>query len=187
MSARPRIDRRRCCAAIAAAWLPLAGAAAVPREVLAELPGAALRGRGRLRFLGLRIYEARLWAPAPVTPDNWALTPLALEIEYERSLAGRAIAERSLEEMRRQGEIEHAQGERWLAAMSAIFPDVSAGDRVTGISQPVTTARYFWNGDFRGEVQEAGFARRFFGIWLASATSQPRLRAALLGSGHEAR
>ena len=36
--------------------------------------------------------------------------------------------------------------------------------------------------DHRGvEKRDAEFARRFFGIWLAPETSEPRLRAALLG------
>ena len=45
--------------------LPLAvRAQGLPAEVAAELPGAKLQGSGRLRYFGLRIYEARLWAPA---------------------------------------------------------------------------------------------------------------------------
>jgi hypothetical protein len=32
-----------------------------------------------------------------------------------------------------------------------------------------------------GEVRDATFARLFFGIWLSPRTSEPQLRAALLG------
>jgi len=32
-----------------------------------------------------------------------------------------------------------------------------------------------------GEVKDAEFARRFFGIWLAPSTSEPALRQTLLG------
>jgi hypothetical protein len=74
---------------------------APPPEVAAELPGARLQGRARLRFLGLRVYDARLWAPAAGRQRDWAAAaPLALEIEYARSLDGGQIAERSLVEMR---------------------------------------------------------------------------------------
>lgn len=174
----------------AAALLPAAGlraaasgSAAMPPELAQALPDAALRGEGRLRFFGLHVYDARLWAPAPVSADGWASTTLALELAYARTLYGRAIAERSLEEMRRQGEIAPAQGERWLAEMSRLFPDVRDGDRITGLYRPGRGAAFFHNGQPRGEVADAEFARRFFGIWLAPQTSEPALRERLLSGG----
>lgn len=154
-----------------------------PAEVNAELPGARLQGSARLRFLGLHIYDARLWVGAqPVTAD-WATLPFALELQYARNLKGEQIAERSLKEMRRQGEIPEITAERWLGNMKQLFPDVAAGDRITGLNVPGTGARFFINGSFRGEPREAEFARLFFGIWLSPRTSEPALREALLGRG----
>lgn len=158
-------------------------AAPKPPELAQALPGAALRGEGRLRFFGLHVYDARLWAPAPVSADTWDGSPLALELAYARTLYGSAIAERSLEEMRRQGEIAPVQGERWLAEMSRLFPDVRDGDRITGLYRPGRGAAFFYNGQPRGEVADADFARRFFGIWLAPQTSEPALRERLLSGG----
>ena len=154
-----------------------------PAEVAAELPGARLQGSGRLRFLGLRVYDARLWvASATVGTDGaTASLALALELEYARGLDGLKIAERSLSEMQRQGEIDPAVGQRWLAAMKQIFPDVQAGDRITGLNVPGMGARFFINGRLQGDVRDAEFARRFFGIWLSLQTSEPTLRQALLG------
>jgi hypothetical protein len=41
---------------------------AVPAEVAAALPGARMQGSARLRFLGLSVYDARLWSgPTLVT------------------------------------------------------------------------------------------------------------------------
>ena len=155
---------------------------ALPRELAAEWPAARVQGRGQLRFLGLHVYDIRLWtADAPVGPEDWTRRPLALEIEYARELAGRRIAERSLEEMRRAGPIAAEASERWLQAMLQFFPDVRAGDRITGVQRPDGVVRFFVNGQLRGEKRDADFARRFFGIWLAPVTSEPRLRAALLG------
>jgi hypothetical protein len=42
-------------------------------------------------------------------------------------------------------------------------------------------SRFFHNGNPRGEVRDAEFTRRFFGIWLGEATSEPALRDSLLG------
>ena len=152
-----------------------------PAELTAELPGARLQGQGRLRFMGLRIYEARLWIAAPGLGVDWALSPLALELLYARGLDGSRIAERSLAEMQRQGEIEAGKAARWLAAMKQIFPDVQAGERLTGVHLPGLGARFFVNGQLKGDVRDAEFARLFFGIWLSPRTSEPSLRDALLG------
>ena len=172
---------------IALALLSAAGvraqSAAPPPEVATEIPGAKLQGSGTLRFLGLRVYDARLWTAATVPGADWAAAALALalELEYARSLDGVRIAERSLAEMRRQGEIAADVAERWLDAMKQIFPDMKAGDRITGVNVPGLGARFFTNGRLKGEVRDLGFARFFFGIWLSPKTSEPALRDALLG------
>jgi hypothetical protein len=49
------------------------------------------------------------------------------------------------------------------------------------VNVPGLGARFFVNGALRGELREPGFARSFFGIWLAPVTSEPALREALLG------
>ena len=169
---------------LAAALLPALGVqarVAPPPEVAAELPGASAQGEARLRFFGLRVYDIRLWAGEGALAADWPVLPLALEIEYARALDGAAIAERSLKEMRRQAEIDADTGANWLAEMTRIFPDVNAGDRITGVHRPGTGARFFVNGRLRGEVLDADFARLFFGIWLSPRTSEPALREALLG------
>ena len=160
-----------------------AAALAPPAELSADLPQARLQGSGRLRFLGLRIYDIRLWAGAIPVGAQWAGVPLALELEYARSLGGAQIAERSLVEMQRQTDSPADTAERWLSDMKKIFPDVRAGDRITGLNLPGQGARFFHNGMLRGEVRDAEFARLFFGIWLSTRTSEPALRESLLGAG----
>ena len=182
------LHRRQALALLPALWLmpmahthALARAAAAPVELAGELPGARLQGSGQMRFVGLRVYDIRLWtARQPAGRTDWSV-PLALEIEYARAVDGKRIAERSLEEMRRLAPLTPEQAERWLAEMTRLFPDVREGDRLTGIKQPDRGVRFFHNGRLTGEVGDPQFARRFFGIWLAPQTSQPQLREQLLG------
>jgi hypothetical protein len=156
---------------------------APPTEVDGDLPGARLRGEGRLRFFGLHVYDALLWAPQPLSVGDVERAALALELRYARTLRGGLIAERSLTEMRRIGPFDDEQAQRWLASMKQLFPDVNAGDRITGVHRPGESARFHFNGRLAGEVRDPLFARLFFGIWLSPRTSEPQLRAALLGSG----
>ncbi|KNZ33406.1 MAG: hypothetical protein AD742_07215 [Methylibium sp. NZG] len=155
---------------------------APPSEVAAGLAGARLLGNGRLTYFGLHVYDARLWVGDGFAADNYAKLPLALELEYARALVGKLIAERSLDEMKRAGGFSDEQGQRWLAAMTQMFPDVVKGDRLTGLHRPGEAANFYLNGKVRGEVRDAEFAKAFFGIWLSPKTSEPKLRAALLGS-----
>jgi hypothetical protein len=175
--------RRACLLALAAAPLRVQAQAAPPAEVAAELPGARLTGSGRLTFLRLSVYEARLWVGDGFLAEAFEAAPLALELEYARTLYGRLIAERSLDEMKRVGGVGAEQGERWLATLKQTFPDVAQGDRITGVQRPGESARFFFNGRPIGEVRDAEFTRRFFGIWLSPRTSEPALRLALLGAG----
>lgn len=143
---------------------------------------ARLVGEGRLRHFGLHVYDIRLWSVEPqIGAEDWPVKPLALEIEYARALVGRLIAERSLQEMRRGGPLGAEAAQRWLDTMTTLFPDVEAGDRLTGVQAPGGVSRFFHNGRPRGDVRDADFTRRFFGIWLAEHTSEPGLRASLLG------
>lgn len=167
----------------ACAW---AGVQALPPELrdsrdLGDLPGARLQGQGRFTFLGLHVYDARLWAAQAPVSGGWPTAPLALELTYARAFKGTQIAERSLQEMKRLADVPEARADQWLARMRALFPDVQAGDRLLGLHLPGTGARFFFNGQLRGELPDADFARLFFGIWLADKTSEPALRDALLG------
>ncbi len=178
-------SRRSALAALAsvAAW-PCslwAQASAMPAEVAAELLGSRLLGAGRLTWFGLSVYDARLWAGERFSAAQFEREPLALELQYARTLQGKQIAERSLTEMQRFGAVSEADAARWLVLMTQLFPDVNRGDRLTGVHRPGEAARFYFNGKLLGEVRETDFARRFFGIWLSPQTSEPQLRLALIG------
>jgi hypothetical protein len=66
----------------------------VPALIATQLQPARLAGEGELRFLGLRIYTARLWVNPEVKDAGLLLQqPLALELRYLRNLQGQTIVE----------------------------------------------------------------------------------------------
>ena len=137
------------------------------------LPGLRRWGQGEFRRFGFLVYEASLWAG-----DDPQRPPLALRLDYKRRIAGSAIAEASVQEMRRFGSEETVLA-AWHERMARIFPDVQDGDHILGVYTP-DGARFSHNGRDLGGVDDARFARDFFGIWLDPRTSAPELRAALL-------
>ena len=150
------------------------------------MPGVQWRGQGVLRFWGLPVYEARLWVSPGFAAHDYAALPLALELTYQRAFTAQAIAQRSIEEMRRVGSFSPEQGARWQQALQAILPDVQPGDRITGLYQPGSGATFRRGGRTVGTVADPQFARLFFGIWLSPQTSEPTLRAQLLGATEQA-
>lgn len=177
-----RADRRQSLRWLAALGLGLGAALpAAAQTGHPQLAGARLQGEATMRFFGMRVYNARLWAAPDFRADQPVGQALVLELEYLLSLKGQAIAERSLQEMRRAGGFSEAQAQRWLEQMRALFPDVRPGDRLSGLLEPGVAASFWLNGKALGRVEDGDFARLFFGIWLAPTTSEPAMRLALLG------
>lgn len=162
---------------------PLALTPSAPAAELAQVAGElVLRGQMRFRVWGFEVYDATLWTTPGFVPAQSEAQPLALELRYLRDFAAKDIAERSLKEMRRGATVPPEQESRWLAEMLRVFPDVRKGDRLLGLQRPGEAAVFWFNGRWRGEIRDAEFARRFFGIWLSPQTSEPALRRALLGA-----
>lgn len=153
-----------------------------PAAAGAVLPGARLAGQGRLTWWGLAVYDAQLWVAPGFAAQDFAVHPFALELRYLRELRGFAIAQHSIDEMRRGGKFSEQQALQWQQALQRLLPDVGPGDRITGVHAPGQGARFLVNGKPAGVIADPQFAALFFAIWLGPATSQPGLRAALLGA-----
>ena len=149
-------------------------------ELSGALPQAQRIGTGRLTVWGFQVYDARLWAQPDFRAANFDRAVLALELSYLRAFKSEEIAQRSIKEMRRSKPVSDVQAARWTADMLRVIPDVRPGDRVMGIHKPGVGAAVWVNGKNTGDVQDAEFARLFFGIWLSPNTSEPKLREALL-------
>lgn len=157
------------------------GDAAAPhweREFSAD---ARLAGEGKLRFLGLRIYDARLWVAPGFQAEAFDVHPFVLQLTYHRAFTGADIARRSIEEIRRQVDLSGAQAERWRQALATLIPDVQPGDRLTGIYKPGEGMQLWRGNQPLGGLRDAELARFFFGIWLSPSSSEPGLRKDLLG------
>lgn len=152
-----------------------------PAHISATLPAAQLIGNGSFTWLGLKIYDAQLWADSKnFNRDVPAQKPFALDLRYARKLQGKKIADASLDEIKNLGIGTAAQHSNWLAAMTTLFPDVEKGWHLTGMHMPGEGARFFLNGTLLGDIADPVFSAAFFAIWLDPKTSAPKLRLALL-------
>lgn len=149
------------------------------RTARLEIPNAELVGEGRLKFLFWSVFDASLYAPSGVWSED---KPFALSLSYLRDLEGKSIVGASIDEMRMQGMTDEATIERWGKAMAKIFLDVDDQTTLTGIVNEDGHALFYRNGKIAGIIRDAEFSRRFFNIWLGEKTSEPKLRAQLIGS-----
>jgi Chalcone isomerase-like len=152
-------------------------APALPEPVVKDLPGLTLQGDTQFRFIGMKVYDIRLWVPpGGFAPDK----PYALELVYNMNFKGADIAQRSIDEKRGQGYGPEEKLTRWKAEMARIFPDIKPGDTLIGVHLPGKEARFYTRNKFLSTVTDPEFARAFFDIWLSEKTSEPKMRARLL-------
>lgn len=152
--------------------------AALVEVVQASVPGASLVGRGVLSYAFWDIYEATLFAPDGVWDSN---KPFSLSIKYFRTINGKDIANRSVQEIRQQGFTDEVTLAAWNSQMKTIFPDVKKGTMLTAVYIPDKQTTFYSGTDVIGVIKDDDFGRSFFGIWLAEKTSEPKLRRDLLG------
>jgi hypothetical protein len=151
-------------AALTAVALSLAAlpAWASPTEVERALPGAQKTGEASYHMLGMRLFDAEAYA---VGGFSWQ-RPFALTLTYERAARQSTLLNRSISEMTQRGGGSAQALAPLRAQLARCFPNIARGDRVTGVSTGPNTARFYYNGAQRCEVNWPGFRRTFFGIWL---------------------
>lgn len=156
------------------------GSTAVPAELAQLVPQAQPAGSARLTWFGLPIYDANLWVAPGFRQSDFHEHGFAIELKYLRALRSADIAERSIKEMRRIESMSDAQAQQWLSDLRLVLRDVQPGDRITGIHRPGRGVTFLLNGQRTGDIGDLRFGRAFFSIWLARATREPALRAALV-------
>jgi hypothetical protein len=135
------------------------------------------QGVGRLNFWGFHIYDVTLYRMA-----NLSSPEFALDIKYQKSFSGSSIANRTSEEMKKMG-VPDAQATSWGKELTEVLPNIESGQTLTGIYSPKTGTTLFYEGKKIAVIPGVEFSKAFFGIWLDSKTSIPKLRTELLGNG----
>ena len=87
---------------------------AQPSWITEAVPGAQKVGGGTLRFIGMKIYDAELWAKPGFDVNKFTEQPFVLKLTYARSLVGKLIAERSDKEIRQLKLADELRRKAWL-------------------------------------------------------------------------
>ena len=139
------------------------------------LKPAKLQGSGKLTWWGFHVYDAFFYRSGSVHSPEFAL-----DLRYHRALSGHAIADRSVEEMKRLG-VADAKAQIWGKELASFLPNVEPGQNLTAIYLPKQGTTFYYEGKPIAQIPGADFSKAFFGIWLDPKTSAPKLREQLLG------
>jgi hypothetical protein len=162
----------------ASLFLFYAHGAFATEAIFTAVPNASVVGRGVLTYVFWDIYAATLYAPH----GRWdPAKPYALSLEYYRNLDGKDIADRSVQEMRKEGVADEIKLATWNAQLKTIYPDVKDGSVLSAIYLPGKETVFYSGDNVIGSIKGDEFGKYFFGIWLGERTSAPELRRALLG------
>jgi hypothetical protein len=159
-------------------WVCLASPAMANRAVEQLVPNGQAVGTGRLSVVFWDVYDATLYAPNKQWDAN---APHALTVDYFREIDGIDIADRSAEEIQKQGFSNKEALSKWLAQMRAIFPNVKNGSQITAVFTKQKSTDFYYGDKPIGSIKDPEFGRLFFDIWLSEKTSEPQLRKKLLG------
>ena|SRR6056300_461452 len=133
-------------------------------------------GKGDLDWLFLDIYEATLYTTdGKFEPQRY---PLALAINYQRSIDAADLIKTTADEWRR---LQVTYSKNWLSQLTELWPDVKKGDNLTMRAESPHKAKFYFNGSPIGTIDEKGFAEAFLAIWLSPDTRDQKLRAQLIG------
>lgn len=138
---------------------------------------AKLQGTGRLNWLGFHIYDASFYRAGTLSSPEFALN-----VRYQKSFKGSAIANSSADEMKKIG-VPETQAALWGKELAGVLPNIESGQTLTAIYTPKQGTTFYHDGKRVGQIASTEFSKAFFGIWLDPKTSAPKLRAELLGQG----
>jgi hypothetical protein len=131
----------------------------------------------RMTYLFWDVYDATLYAPNGKYKAN---NPFILQLDYLRDLKGEDIAQRSIEEMKKQGYSDEAKLTLWLDSMKNIFPNVRNGSQLIGLRNSDGESLFYSGEQLLGKIEDPDFTKHFFDIWLSEKTSEPEMRKELL-------
>ena len=138
------------------------------------LPGAELRGQATFRFLGLPLYQARLYTPGG-QPLDWQ-KELALELTYLRKIPEADLIESTLQEFSRTGAPLPVKDQ-----LSRCFDDVGKGDRYLAVSNGPDEIMFWRNERQMCALTHPQIKQRFMTIFLGDNTRSQSFTRKLQG------
>lgn len=157
--------------ALAVLVAPTISQASTAKSVLSA---AQVRGEATFRFIGLPIYEARLYTDAGA-PLDWN-RDFGIELEYMRNLTETDLVESTLKELDRLGSPIPVR-----AQLTQCFDDVRKGDQYLAVSRGPNKIGFWRNGVRVCTLSHPQIKQRFMAIFVGDDTRSKSFTRQLKG------
>jgi hypothetical protein len=125
------------------------------------------------------LYQSKLLTTSGQYPVEGKNDFLLYEIKYLADISSDDLIKRTQEQWQHIG-LEEKEYQGFISKLKVIWPDISKGDTLSLLVDSEASHFYF-NEAYIGSLVDGNFGQVFLDIWLAENTSQPNLRAELLG------
>jgi len=130
-----------------------------------------------------KVYAAAFYQEAALGPvDALSDRPRHLEIHYLRNISRDAFIEAAEDMLAQQHSAAEIDSIRpGIQQINGLYQDVKTGDRYALTYTPGTGTELFFNGQSKGVIPGAAFARIYFSIWLGAEHPYQEFRDRLVG------
>lgn len=135
-------------------------------------------GQAKFSFMFWDVYDSYLYTPNGEYTSGQVDT-VVFKIRYLRNIDSNDLVESTIEQWQYIG-LTKEQYSHYIPVLGDLWPDIKKDDELALKLTPERSTFYL-NGKRLGEVNDKNFGDIFINIWLAENTSQPDLRAQLLG------
>jgi hypothetical protein len=136
-------------------------------------------GVAKFSVLFWDIYQSKLYTTTGKYPLSRSKDKLLFEINYLRNIDSVELIKRTKEQWQHLNLAKNIY-QKYLPELKRIWPNISKGDTLSLLIDN-KRSNFYLNHKYIGSITEPEFGQHFIDIWLAKNTSQPLLRAQLLG------
>ena len=135
-------------------------------------------GKGTLKVFVWEVYDLTLISE--MNSFSWQ-NRFVLQFDYKRKLKKTDVIKASMKEIRRQSGVTSGDLAKWQKYLAEAIEPVEQGAQAAVEWFPAGKLAFYYKGKAPVIIDDEPFARSFINIWLGQETSEPQLRAALLG------
>lgn len=136
-------------------------------------------GNAKFSVMFWDIYDSRLYTTTGAYPVELTNEHIAFEVTYLRDIDKDDLITRTLEQWEHIG-LSKEKYAHYIPSLESMWPDIKAGDTLRLLMEQ-SNSHFYFNQTYIGSIESDEFGQQFIDIWLSPKTSQPKLRAQLLG------
>lgn len=139
-------------------------------------------GEATFSFLFWDLYHSQLQTTSGRYPISLEHERLIFQIHYLANISNNNLISRTVEQWQLQG-ISKDIYRQYVEKLTTLWPNIEKGDRLAMLMQK-NKSSFYYNDRYLGAINDNVFGQLFINIWLDESTSEPLLRAQLLGENH---